>query len=85
MVNWSKKVHGAKLCELFEQGLADPKGNTADEIDRFWKLDPCFEQITIDRFRDNFRKTAAAYIRGKGLQGIRRAGEKKTVLYFLFA
>ena len=86
MVNWSRKKQGAKLCELFEKGLADPVANTADEIDKFWKLDPCFETITMERFRDNFRKVAAEYVRGKGLPGIRRRGEKNlfTLLHSLY-
>jgi len=60
------------LGELFEKGLADPHANTQDDIARFWSLDPIFEEIPMKRFVENYRKTAATWIRGKGIQGIRR-------------
>lgn len=75
MANWGEGEHGAKLCELFNKKLADPTKTKADEIDRYWKLDPCFGQTTMGRPRDNYRKTAAEYTRGVGLSGIRCAGE----------
>ena len=75
MVVWKAKTQGKTLCELFEKGLADPTASKADEIDRYWKLHNDFEEISPVRFRDNFRKTASNYIRAKGLQGIRLAGE----------
>jgi hypothetical protein len=76
MVIWKAKVQGKALAELFEKGLADPRSSKADEIDRYWKLHKDFEPITMSRFRDNFRKNAATYMRGKGLQGIRKRGER---------
>ena len=72
MVKWSAKVHGKALCILFDKKLANPKLTKADEIDSFQKLDPSFNDIDLVRFRSNFRNTAANYMRGNALKGIRR-------------
>jgi hypothetical protein len=82
MVNWSAKVHGKALTDLFEKGSSDPTATKASEIDPFKRLAKCFDDIDKKRWRDNYRKTAATYTRSKGLQGVRRAGEILVQFYF---
>jgi len=72
MPRWNAKAKKA-LCNLFDEGIADPKSKSSDEIDEVMELAPEFEGMTPKRFRDNFKSCATEYLTAQAVTGIRRS------------
>lgn len=68
---WNAKCRKA-LMNLFDNGLANPESNKADEIDPIKELAPEFQDIKIERFREHYRNCAIQWLMGKELNGARR-------------
>ena len=69
MVKWSSKAQGKALCGLFANGLANPNFTKACDIDPIKALKPEFAELTVKRFRENFKNTAKDYIVNQEIEG----------------
>jgi hypothetical protein len=76
---WNKHCTAA-LAKLWEDGLVSPKALSTDDIEPVFDLSSVFNEnnISIQRFRSQFRSKAGEYMRAQVLQG-RRQGESKKI------
>lgn len=72
MPRWSAKAKKA-LCNLFDEGLANPESRDADEIDDVKELALEFQGMKPERFRENYKSCAVEHMTANAMTGIRRS------------
>ena len=70
-VRWNASAHGKTLASLFENGDADPRFSKAAEIDPVKELREEFKDFAKENFRNNCKTTAANWMAGKAVEGVR--------------
>ena len=70
-VRWNASADGKTLASLFKNGDADPRFSKAAEINPVKELREEFKDFTKENFRNNCKTTAANWMAGKAVEGVR--------------
>mmetsp|Transcript_22074 Transcript_22074/g.51912 ORF Transcript_22074/g.51912 Transcript_22074/m.51912 type:complete len:162 (+) Transcript_22074:70-555(+) len=84
MPRWGPK-HNKVLAELFNEGIADPEITKSDYIDPIRDIDALFADVTVERFRENYKNCATKYMTGMALNGVRRSESSPSSPIFRFS